>query len=306
MAAAARNLTPVVLELGGKDPAIVCHDADLDRAARGITWAAFLNAGQVCASVERVYVERRVAEAFVARVLEETGKLSLSATPGGGDVGPLTLERQRQVVEKHVADAVARGARVLAGGTTPPGPGLFYPPTVLVDVDHSMTVMREETFGPVLPIMAVDSLDEAIRLANDSPYGLTASGWTRSGETARRLQRELQAGVVSINDHLSSFIEPTAPWGGVKCSGIGRIHGLVGLREMVQTRYVSRDRGRGPELWWYPYDRAFGALLSRAVPALYSTSVGRRAGALLGLVRFSRFWRRFGPWRLLAHLDRLF
>ncbi|HXK09313.1 MAG TPA: aldehyde dehydrogenase family protein [Vicinamibacteria bacterium] len=306
MAAAAKNLVPVVLELGGKDAAIVCRDADLDRAARGIVWAAFLNAGQTCASVERVYVEAPVAELFLAKVLAETARVRLKDASGAGEVGPLTLERQRRVVEEHVADAVAKGARVLAGGSLPAGPGFFYPPTVLVDVDHRMTVMREETFGPVLPIATVGSLEEAIRLANDCGYGLTASGWTRSEETARRLQRELQAGVVSINDHVSSFGEPTAPWGGVKWSGIGRIHGLAGLREVVQTKYVSRDRGRGPELWWYPYDEGFAALMSRAVPALYATSLPRRLAAQLGLARFPRLWRRFGPWRLLAHLDKLF
>jgi succinate-semialdehyde dehydrogenase/glutarate-semialdehyde dehydrogenase len=265
-----------------------------------------MNAGQTCASVERVYVERPVAEAFVAKVLEETRRVRPREAAGGGELGPLTLERQRRVVEEHVADAVARGARVLTGGTTPDGPGCFYPPTVLVDVDHSMTVMREETFGPVLPVMVVDSLDEAIRLANDSPYGLTASGWTRSEDTARRLQRELLAGVVSINDHASSHGEPTAPWGGVKASGIGRIHGLLGLREMVQAKYVSLDRGRGPELWWYPYDAELASLLSTAAPAFHSTSLLRRAGAQLGLLRFTRIWRRFGPWRLLANLDKLF
>jgi len=303
MAAAAKNLTPVVLELGGKDPAIVCADADLDRAAKGIVWAAFMNAGQTCASVERVYVERPVAEAFLANVLEETERVRHA---GGGEMGPLTLERQRRIVEEHVADAVARGARVLTGGTTPDGPGYYYPPTVLVDVDHTMAVMREETFGPVLPIMVVDSLDEAIRLANDSPYGLTASGWTRSEATARRLQGELSAGVVSINDHVSSFVEPAAPWGGVKWSGFGRIHGLPGLREMVQAKYVSLDRGRGPELWWYPYDAGLADLMSRTPAALYSASFFRRLGAQLGLLRFGRFWRRFGPWRLLANLDKLF
>ncbi len=306
MAAAAKNLTPVVLELGGKDPAIVCRDADLDRAAKGIVWAAFLNAGQTCASVERVYVEKPVAEAFLAKVVEEARGVRLADGAGQGEMGPLTLERQRRVVEEHVADAVAKGARVLVGGAKPEGPGLFYPPTVLADVNHTMTVMRDETFGPVLPVMVVDSLDEAIRLANDSPYGLTASGWTRSEETARRLQRELAAGVVSINDHASSYVEPAAPWGGVKASGVGRIHGLLGLREMVQPRYVSLDRGRGPELWWYPYDAELASLLSRAVPALYSTSLPRRLAAQLGLLRFARFWRRFGPWRLLANLDKLF
>jgi acyl-CoA reductase-like NAD-dependent aldehyde dehydrogenase len=307
MAAAATHLTPVVLELGGKDPAVVCRDADLDRAARGIVWAAFLNAGQTCCSVERVYVEREVAGDLISRLVAQTRELRLG-DPGRGpvDVGPLTLERQRRLVEEHVADAVAKGARVLVGGRAPEGPGLFYPPTVLVDVDHSMRVMREETFGPVLPVMPVDSLDEAIRLANDSEFGLTASGWTSNAQTARRLQRELRAGVVSINDHASSFGEPQAPWGGVKHSGFGRIHGRLGLREMVQPRYVSTDRGRGPELWWYPYDRRLGELLSGAAPALYSTSLPRRLVGQLRLLRFPRLWRRFGPWRLLAGLDKLF
>jgi succinate-semialdehyde dehydrogenase/glutarate-semialdehyde dehydrogenase len=306
MAAAAKNLTPVVLELGGKDAAIVCRDADLDFAARGIVWNAFMNAGQTCSSVERVYVERPVLEPFLAKVLEEARRVRLRDEAGAGEVGPLTLERQRRVVEAHLADAVARGARVLLGGERPGGPGLFYKPTVVVDVDHGMTLMKEETFGPVLPVMAVDSLDEAIRLANDSDYGLTASGWTRSAQTAERLQRELVAGVVSINDHSSSFAEPQAPWGGVKASGIGRIHGRAGLREMVQPKYVSFDRGKKPALWWYPYDAEYRALVSSVAPALYAKSFARRLAGQLGLMRFSRLWRRFGIGRLVASLDKLF
>jgi succinate-semialdehyde dehydrogenase/glutarate-semialdehyde dehydrogenase len=310
MAAAARNLTPVVLELGGKDAAVVCRDADLDRAARGIVWAAFMNSGQTCASVERVYVERPVFDAFVAKVLVEARKIRTGGDPARGglfEVGPMTMERQRAIVEEHVRDAVARGARILLGGERPAMPGFFYPPTVLTNVDHTMLVMRDETFGPVLPVMAVDSLEEAIRLANDSRYGLTASGWTRSEDTARRLQQELVAGVVSINDHVSSYGEPTAPWGGVKWSGFGRMHGLLGLREMVQPKYVSLDRGRQvAELWWYPYDREFDGLVRQAAPALYSTSLPRRVAGQLGLLRFSRLWRRVGPWRLLANLDKLF
>jgi succinate-semialdehyde dehydrogenase/glutarate-semialdehyde dehydrogenase len=218
----------------------------------------------------------------------------------------MTLERQRLIVEQHVADAVARGARVLVGGARREGPGFFYPPTVLTGVDHSMTIMREETFGPVLPVMTVDSLDEAIRLANDSAYGLTASGWTRSRETAHRLQRELVAGVVSINDHTSSFGEPAAPWGGVKHSGIGRIHGPLGLREMVQPKYVSLDRGRGAELWWYPYDAEYAGLTSGVAPALYARSLARRLAGQIRLMRFGRLWRRFGALRLLMGLDKLF
>ena len=306
MAAAAKNLTPVVLELGGKDAAIVCRDADLELAARGVVWNAFMNAGQTCSSVERVYVERPVLEPFLAKLLDEARRVRLKDAAGAGEVGPLTLERQRRVVEAHVADAVAKGARVLLGGERPTGPGLFYPPTVVVDVDHDMALMRDETFGPVLPVMAVDSLDDAIRLANDSAYGLTASGWTRSEETASRLQRELAAGVVSINDHSSSFAEPQAPWGGVKASGIGRIHGRAGLREMVQPRYVSYDRGRKPALWWYPYDSEYRSLISGVAPALYARSFARRLAGQLGLLRFARLWRRFGAGRLIANLDKLF
>lgn len=304
-AAAAQNLTPVVLELGGKDPAVVCRDADLDRAVPGIVWGAFMNAGQTCASVERVYVEKEVAEPFLDRIVAETRKLRVGPE-AARDVGPLTLERQRETVERHVADAREKGARVLTGGEAHQGPGFFYPPTVLADVDHTMDVMREETFGPVLPVMVVESVDEAIRLANDCDYGLTASGWTRSPSTAGRLQRELQAGVVSINDGLSSFGEPAAPWGGVKQSGLGRTHGTIGLREMVQPKYVSLDRSRGPELWWYPYDQAFGDLLSAANPALHAPTLGRRLRSLLRLSTCSRLWRRLGPRRLLMHVDKLF
>ena len=177
MAAAAKNLTPVVLELGGKDPAIVCADADLDRAAKGIVWAAFMNAGQTCASVERVYVEARWPRPSSRGCSRRRAGWVARAVA----TWSLTLERQRRIVEEHVADAVARGAGP-TGGTTPDGPGYFYPPTVLVDVDHTMAVMREETFGPVLPIMVVDSLGEAVRLANDSP---TASP-RAAGPAARR------------------------------------------------------------------------------------------------------------------------
>jgi acyl-CoA reductase-like NAD-dependent aldehyde dehydrogenase len=307
MAAAANNLTPVVLELGGKDPAIVCRDADLERAAQGIVWGAFMNAGQTCASVERVYVERDVAEPFLARVVEETARLRLRTAVGApGEIGPLSLERQRKIVEEHVEDARRKGARVLTGGEAVPGPGFFYAPTVLSDVDHSMVVMREETFGPVLPVMTVDSIDEAIRLANDSNYGLTATAWTRSRETARRLQRELQAGVVTINDGLSSFGEPAAPWGGVKRSGIGRTHGLIGLREMVRPKYVSFDGGRTPELWWYPYDERYERLLSTANTALHARSPWRRLVHLIRLAGHRRLWRRLGPRRLLMNVDKLF
>jgi acyl-CoA reductase-like NAD-dependent aldehyde dehydrogenase len=303
MTAAARNLTPVLLELGGKDPAVVCRDADLDRAAQGVVWGAFVNAGQTCASVERVYVEAEVAEAFVAKVVEAAARLRVGGPDG--DMGPMTLERQRRVVEEHVADAVARGATIRTGGATPKGAGWFYPPTVLTGVDHTMRVMREETFGPVLPIMAVASVEEAIALANDSEYGLTASGWTRDPEVARRLAAGLSAGVVTINDCVYSYGEPAAPWGGVRKSGIGRTHGALGLREMVAAKYVAAEYGSGPNLWWYPYGDEFHRLMGAANRSLHATGIGRLRG-LVAMAGFRRFWQRVRIGGLLRNIDKLF
>jgi acyl-CoA reductase-like NAD-dependent aldehyde dehydrogenase len=303
MAAAARNLTPVLLELGGKDPAVVCRDADLDRAARGVVWGAFVNAGQTCASVERVYVEAEVAEAFVAKVVEETTRLRVGGADA--DMGPMTMERQRRIVEDHVADAVARGAIVRTGGVTPKGPGWFYPPTVLTGVDHTMRVMREETFGPVLPIMAVGSLEEAIRLANDSEYGLTASGWTRDPDVARRLAESLSAGVVTINDCVYSYGEPTAPWGGVRHSGIGRTHGTLGLREMVAAKYVATEFRSGSNLWWYPYGSEFQRMMSAANRSAHAPTAGRRLRDLIALMGFRRFWQRVRLGAILKNIDKL-
>jgi succinate-semialdehyde dehydrogenase/glutarate-semialdehyde dehydrogenase len=307
MVSAAKNLTPVVLELGGKDAAVVCRDADLERAARGVVWGAFVNSGQTCASVERVYVEREVADAFLARVVELTRELRVG-DPAAGEVemGALTLERQRKIVEEHVFDAVAKGARVLTGGAAPAGPGWFYPPTVLAGVDHTMRVMREETFGPVLPIMVVGSLEEAIRLANDSEYGLTASGWTRDRAVARRLAEELSAGVVTINDCVYSYGEPTAPWGGVRHSGIGRTHGALGLREMVSARYVASEFRSGPNLWWYPYGSDFHRLMSAANRSQHARGFLRRLSGLVALLGFRRFWQRVSLRGIARNIDKLF
>ncbi len=304
MASASKNLTPVVLELGGKDPAIVCRDADLDRTAAGLVWGAFMNSGQTCVSVERVYVEEAVAGPLQERIVERARALrsgdSLSADV---ELGAMTLESQLRLVEQHVADAVGKGARVLTGGER--GEGQRFPPTVLVDVDHSMRVMREETFGPLLPIMKVPSVDGAVELANDSDYGLTASIWSRDDARAREIASRLDVGVVTINDCVYTYGDPSAPFGGVKKSGMGRTHGRLGLREMVRPRFVAADRERRPPIWWYPYGERFEQQLRTSTEALHG-KLTVRFGAQLRLLMHRRFWQRTNPLELLKNFDRLF
>jgi succinate-semialdehyde dehydrogenase/glutarate-semialdehyde dehydrogenase len=223
------------------------------------------------------------------------------------DMGPLTTEAQRALVEAHVADAKSKGARVLAGGHRPRAKGWWYPPTVLTHVDHTMRCMKEETFGPLLPVMVVDTLDEAIRLANESEFGLTASGWTRSRRTARRLAEELHAGTVTINDHLFSFGEPTATWGGVKKSGVGRSHAAFGLHELVNIKHVSIDMGNaGAMPWWYPYDSAFHAFTKRAFGTLYSNDPRTKLPDALGLLGSGRFFGYVKVSTLASRLGKVF
>ncbi len=254
--AAAAKLLPVVLELGGKDPMIVLDDADIEVASSGAVWAAFVNAGQTCLSVERCYVHRSIHDSFVYVCAEKAKQLRLGdGMDSATDVGPLIHERQLRTVEQHVEDARSHGARVLTGGKRVPslGPN-FYLPTVLVDVTHDMLIMREESFGPVLPIMAFDSDDEAIRLANDSEYGLAASVWTRDQSRGERIARQIKAGTVMVNDAVSCYGISEAPHGGIKASGIGRTHGKLGLNEMVREKYLDVDLLPGiKKPWWYGY-----------------------------------------------------
>ena len=259
-AAASERLLPVVLELGGKDPMLVLDDADVDVASSAAVWGAFVNAGQTCLSVERCYVHRSLYENFLRACTEKTKKLRVG--PGldrETDVGPMIHQRQLRIVEAHVEDAVARGARVLTGGSRSQELGEnFYRPTVLADVTHEMRIMREETFGPVLPVMAFDNDDEAVRLANDSEYGLAASVWTRDRARGERLARRIQAGAVMVNDVVSCFGISEAPHGGVKSSGMGRAHGRFGLEEMVRLKYVDTDLMPGmKKVWWYGYGMNF-------------------------------------------------
>jgi acyl-CoA reductase-like NAD-dependent aldehyde dehydrogenase len=242
--AAASRLLPVVLELGGKDPMLVLADADVEVASSGAVWGAFTNAGQACLSIERCYVDRSLYQPFLAACIEKARRLRV----GNGeapqiDVGPLIGEGQLEIVESQVEDAIARGARVLVGGSRLKKLGSnFYAPTILADVTHEMRIMREETFGPVLPIMAFDSESQAIRLANDSEYGLGASIWTRNRRRGEQLARQIHAGSVMVNDALSSFGIAEAPHGGMRMSGLGRTHGRFGLEEMVRIKYVDSDR----------------------------------------------------------------
>ncbi len=258
--AAASRLLPVVLELGGKDPMIVLDDADIDVASSGAVWGAFMNAGQTCLSVERCYVHRSIYDQFVEAAVRKAKQLRVrNGMDPEAEIGPMINERQLRIVEKHVEDAVASGARVLTGGARLPELGpTFYAPTVLTSVTHEMRIMWEETFGPVLPIMSFDIDAEAIRLANDSEFGLSASIWTRDRSRAEALARHLDAGTVMINDSVSCFGISEAPHGGVKSSGIGRTHGRFGLEEMVRTRYIASDRlPNTKKLWWYGYGETF-------------------------------------------------
>jgi acyl-CoA reductase-like NAD-dependent aldehyde dehydrogenase len=282
---AAGKLLPVVLELGGKDPMIVLEDADLDVAASGAVWGAFVNAGQACLSVERCYVHRSIYNSFVSLCTERAKQLRV----GNGmdpetDVGPLIHDRQLRTVDRHIEDARDRGARVLAGGKRLPSRGPnFYAPTVLADVNHQMLVMREETFGPVLPIMAFDSEDEAIRLANDSEYGLAASVWTRDRKRGERIARQIKAGTVMVNDAVSCYGISEAPHGGIKASGIGRTHGNLGLEEMVRTKYVDVDLMPGTRKpWWYSY----GSHVANAAEAFLDFQfAGKLRRRLIGGIR---------------------
>jgi acyl-CoA reductase-like NAD-dependent aldehyde dehydrogenase len=291
-AAAAERLLPLVLELGGKDPMLVLDDADVDVASSAAVWGEFVNAGQTCLSVERCYVHRSLYESFLEACADKTRKLHV----GNGmdthtDVGPMIHERQLRIVETQVEDAKGRGARVLAGGSRLRELGAnFYAATVLADVTHEMRIMREETFGPVLPVMAFDTDDEAVRLVNDSEYGLAASVWTRDSARGERLARRIHAGTVMVNDVISCFGISEAPHGGVKASGVGRTHGRFGLEEMVRLKYLDTDRMPGmKKVWWYAYGPSFARQMEGFLDMQFARALGVR---LRGALRAAGILRR--------------
>jgi acyl-CoA reductase-like NAD-dependent aldehyde dehydrogenase len=272
MRAAADRLIPCYLELGGKDPMVVCADANIDRAANAAAFYSMNNAGQVCISVERVYVEEPIYDEFVEKVLGNVRRLRQGVPTGEGtvDVGAVIFPPQLEIIDEHVRDAVAKGARVLTGGKARTGSGRFYEPTVLVDVDHTMKIMSEETFGPALPIMKVADAQEGIRLANDTAYGLQASVWSSDIERAEALARQMEAGVVCVNDAQINYTALNLPMGGWKASGLGTRHGANGIRKFtkVQSLLVTR-RALKREPFMFPYNKRRTLLLRGLFRLLY-------------------------------------
>src|SRR2546421_7769663 len=272
MATAAETLTPVSLELGGKDPMIVLRDADLERAANAAVYYSMANGGQTCIAVERVYVEEPVYDEFVSKVVEKTRALRQGppAGPGSVDIGAVTFPRQAEIIEDHVSEAREKGATVLTGGKLREGPGRFYEPTVLTDVDHSMKVMTEETFGPVLPIMKVSDADEGVRLANDSRYGLNSSVFTKDIEKGREIADRITAGSTTVNDCDINYAAQELPFGGWNESGIGVRHGAPGIRKYTKSHSVLVTRfAPSRDIHMYPYSPRTGKLLERLMVLLH-------------------------------------
>jgi acyl-CoA reductase-like NAD-dependent aldehyde dehydrogenase len=278
MARAAETITPVSLELGGKDPMLVLADADVERAANAAVYYGMFNGGQTCIAVERVYVEEPIYDEFVAKVTEKARALrqGVPTGPGAVDVGAVTSPPQMDIIESHVEDARAKGARIVVGGRRGPGPGDFYEPTVMLDVDHSMLAMTEETFGPTLPIMKVADAEEAVRLANDSPYGLSGSVWTKDVAKGEAIARRVQSGAVDVNDAMLNYTALELPMGGWKASGLGSRHGAAGIRKYCaqQTILVTRLAPKR-DIHMYPYKAYQSKLIGGVLRLLYGR--GKRA-----------------------------
>ncbi|MCB9596355.1 MAG: aldehyde dehydrogenase family protein [Sandaracinaceae bacterium] len=261
MAEAAKRPIPVELELGGKDAMIVCADANLARAAKAAAWGGLVNCGQMCTSVERLFVVDAIHDEFVALLEAEVRAMRVGGPDEHADMGPLTFRGQVTTVERHVAGAVDDGAKVLAGGTRLDRPGQFFAPTLLTGVTPSMEIYREETFGPVLPVIRVKDEEEAIRLANDHQYGLNGCVFTKDVERGLELASRLECGQVMVNDLVSIVGNPALPFGGVKNSGFGRYHGPEGLLAFTHQKAIMVDRGWSDiEPLWFPYKGKYDAM----------------------------------------------
>lgn len=275
----AERLVPCSLELGGKDAAIVLPDANLERTARGLVWGAFTNAGQNCASIERVYVHKDIASRLVERVVALTKELR-----AGVDTAVITTERQSVIVREHLGDAIASGGEVLVGGAPAEG-SLAFPPTVIKLSGDDTPLMRDETFGPILPIVVVESEDDAIARTNASPFGLTTSIWTKRLDHAHELAQRLRSGVVTINNHGFTAALPAAPWTGVGHSGFGITNSPHALAELTRTRFVLEDKSSAKsELWWYPYTPVLRKLVFAMARLRGGAGFFGRIGAFFELV----------------------
>jgi acyl-CoA reductase-like NAD-dependent aldehyde dehydrogenase len=280
--ACAKTLKGCVLELGGKDPQIVCPDADLANAVSGAVWGGFANAGQTCSGIERSYVVRDVADRFLEGVVRETERLTVGdPLEWTTETGPMVSEDQFDTVCELVDDALENGAERLTGGPrdVPGFPGKFIAPTVLTGVRPEMRIMQEEIFGPVLPIVTVDSEADAVEQANDSRFGLGSSIWTRDRAKGERMARRIESGMVWINDHSYSHGACQCSWGGVKESGLGRTHSKFGFYECVNIKLVAWEPGLTRDFWWQPYDRTLGDAIRASARMIYGSN-GMRLKAL--------------------------
>jgi succinate-semialdehyde dehydrogenase/glutarate-semialdehyde dehydrogenase len=269
----AKRLIPCTLELGGKDPMIVCADADLNNAAGGAVSGCFVNTGQYCCGTERVYVVEAIADEFIKNVVERVKKLR-QGSDGEFDIGTTFWPQQIPVIEAHIADAVSKGARVLLGGQRNLKlKGVYFEPTVIIDVDHSMSIMREETFGPVIPIMRVCDEEEAIRMANDSHFGLSSNVWTKDTAKGLAIGQRIQSGSVNVNDMAITYGVPEAPFGGVKDSGLGRVNGEMGLRSYCNIKPIIIDLFGGAQTAnMYPTSLATVKVIQDTIRAMWGNA----------------------------------
>ncbi|KAG5490673.1 hypothetical protein JKF63_00795 [Porcisia hertigi] len=305
MAEAAKTLTPVSLELGGNDPMVVLKDASIERAVNCACWGGYQNAGQSCGGVERIYVDESIYPEFLAQLNAKTEALRHGPETGAFDVdiGCITTKSQYETVEAHVKDALAHGAKIEAQSCPCvhcPKDGLFYPATVLSGCTPSMRVMREETFGPILPVVPFKTEEEAIQMANECTLALTSSVHSRNLKHAKEVAMRLQSGVVTINDHLYSHGMSEAPWGGWKESGIGRTHGYLGLKEMVNAKCINSDKALFSSLprnlWWYPFNSETYAVLRKALAFAAPTSIGDMLSSLWYVLTHCTYM--FRPWEV--------
>jgi acyl-CoA reductase-like NAD-dependent aldehyde dehydrogenase len=290
MGQAAKTLTPVSLELGGNDAMLVCEDADYRMAAAGAIWGGFQNCGQTCGGVERVYVHEKIYDQFMSEL--KSGTEALRQAQGSSesvDLGVMTTERQVKLVDEHLKDALDKGAKIFAESKTADknSGSQFVPARVLIDCDHSMLVMKDETFGPILAVMKVKNMDEAVDLANDSDLGLTASVWSSNHSNAESLGRRIMAGAITINDHVMSHGLAETPWGGFKSSGIGRTHGAEGFAEMTEPQVIVQDilPLRRRNMWWFPFDQTSYLGIRGVIESLYAPSLSRRISGTIALLK---------------------